>query len=41
MKDKEFYKERLIEMIGKIKSTDILIYLYKITDDIIKEDEQN
>lgn len=39
MKEKEFYREQIIEMVEKIKSTDILIYLYKITDDIIKEDE--
>lgn len=40
MKDKDFYREQIIENVDKIKSTDILIYLYKIVDDIIKEDKE-
>lgn len=40
MKDKDFYREQIIEMVKKTKSTDILIYLYKIVDDIIKEDKK-
>lgn len=37
MREKDYYKEKIIEMVGKIKSTGILIYLYKIVDDITKE----
>lgn len=39
MNEKDFYREQIIEMVKKIKSTDILIYLYKIVDDITKEDK--
>lgn len=39
MEEKEFYREQIVEMVQKIKSTDILLYLYKITEDIISEDK--
>ena len=32
------YKKEIIEMIREIKRTDILIYIYKLTKDVILED---
>lgn len=34
---KEFYRERIIEMVKKIDRTDILNYIYIVVSDIIKE----
>lgn len=39
MREKEWYKEQIIEMVQNINSCDILIYIYKLVFDIIKEDE--
>lgn len=38
MKEKDFYKEQIIEMVQKIHKCDILIYIYKLVVDIIGED---
>lgn len=34
---KEFYRERIIEMVKKIDRTDILNYIYIVVSDIVKE----
>ena len=34
---KEFYRERIIEMVNKINRTDILNYIYIVVSDIMKE----
>ena len=34
----EFYRKEIIEMIREINRTDILIYIYKLTKDVILED---
>lgn len=39
MGEKECYRKKIIEMVEKIKKTDILIYIYKLVEDIIKEDD--
>lgn len=38
MREKEFYRKQIIEMVQKIKRYDILIYIYKLVVDIVKED---
>ena len=34
---KEFYRERIIEMVNQINRTDILNYIYVVVSDIMKE----
>lgn len=38
MREKEAYREKIIEMVQKIHRCDILIYIYKLVVDIVKED---
>lgn len=38
MTNKEFYKEKIVKMINEITRSDILIYIYKIVADVVKED---
>lgn len=38
MNEKEVYREQIIKMVKKIHRNDILIYINKITEDIILED---
>lgn len=38
MVEKEFYRTKIIEMVQKINRCDILIYIYKLVVDIVKED---
>lgn len=37
----DFYKEKIIEMVKETKRCDILIYIYKLVSDIVKEDDNN
>lgn len=37
MKEKEYYREQIVERIRKIEDTDVLNYIYIIVDDIEKE----
>lgn len=37
MKEKEYYREQIVEMIHKIEDADVLNYIYIIVDDIEKE----
>lgn len=37
MKEKEYYREQIVEMIQKIEDADVLNYIYIIVDDIEKE----
>ena len=37
LKEKDFYKEKIIEMVKEINRTDILNYIYIIISDIVKE----
>lgn len=37
---KEFYRERIIEMVNQINRTDILKYIYVVVLDIVKEKNQ-
>lgn len=39
--EKEDYRKMTIEMVKNVKSFDILVYIYKLTLDIIKEDKEN
>lgn len=39
--DIEFYREQTIKMLQDVKRPDILIYIYKLTKDIIHEDSNN
>lgn len=39
MKEKEYYREQIIEMLQEINRCDILIYIYKLVVDIIREDD--
>lgn len=39
-REKEWFRAKIEDMIKNINNTDILIYIYKITCDIIKEDDQ-
>lgn len=45
LKEKDFYKEKIVEMVKEIDRTDILNYIYIIISDIVKENggknEQN
>lgn len=36
--EKEEYREKIIEMVKNVNRKDILIYIFKIVEDIIKED---
>lgn len=38
MKEKEFYRKQIIEMVQKINRCDILIYVYKAICGVINED---
>lgn len=38
---KEEYRKQIIEMIENVKRKDILLYIFNITKDIIKEDKEN
>lgn len=38
MREKEAYREKIINMVQKIHRCDILIYIYKAVCGIIKED---
>lgn len=37
LKEKEFYKEKIVEMVKEINRTDILNYIYIVISDIIKD----
>lgn len=39
MRNQEWYREQIVEMVQNINRCDILIYIYKLVIDIIKEDE--
>ena len=39
-KQKEDYRQKIIEMVKKIEKCDILIYIYKLVFDIVKEDDK-
>ena len=39
--EKEVYKKQIVEMIENVKRKDILLYIFNITKDIIKEDKGN
>lgn len=39
--EKEDYRKMIIEMVKNVKSCDILVYIYKLTLDIIKEDKED
>lgn len=39
MTEKEYYREQIIEIVQKTENCDILIYIYKLVCDIIKEDD--
>ena len=41
MNEKEVYKKQIVEMIENVKRKDILLYIFNITKDIIKEDKGN
>lgn len=41
MYEKEDYRKMIIEAVKNIKSFDILIYIYKLTIDISKEDKED
>lgn len=36
--EKEEYRKKIIEMVKNVNRKDILIYIFKIVEDIIKED---
>ncbi len=38
MEEKEEYRKKIIEMVKNVNRKDILIYIFKITEDIVKED---
>lgn len=37
MREKDFLKMKIIEMVQEINRCDILVYIYKLVTDIIKE----
>lgn len=39
MREKEYYREQIIKMVKNVQRCDILIYIFKIVDDVIKEDK--
>lgn len=39
MDEKEEYREKIIEMVKNVNRKDILIYIFKITEDIVQEDK--
>lgn len=40
MKEKEYYREQIIEMVQKTENCDILIYIYKLVCDVIGGDNE-
>lgn len=40
MSPKEFYRDRIIEMVNQINRTDILNYIYIVVSDIVKEENK-
>ena len=38
VEEKEEYRKKIIEMVKNVNRKDILIYIFKIVEDIIKED---
>lgn len=36
--EKEEYRNKIVEMVKSVNRKDILIYIFKITEDIIRED---
>lgn len=43
MKEKDFFKKRIVEMVGKIESTAVLIKIYTVVKthyEILREKEQ-
>lgn len=38
MEEKEEYRKKIIEMVKNVNRKDILIYIFNIVEDIIKED---
>lgn len=41
LRPKEYYRERIIEMVKDIKNSEILQYIYIIVSDIEREDKKN
>ena len=39
--EKEECRKQIIEMIENVKRKDILLYIFNITKDIVKEDKEN
>lgn len=40
LKEKEYYREKLLDMLNSIEKTDILNYLYVIVCDIMEEERE-
>lgn len=40
LREKDYYKQKIIEMVERINNQDILGYIYIIVKDIIKEDKE-
>lgn len=40
LKGKEYYREKLLDMLNSIEKTDILNYLYVIVCDIMEEESE-
>lgn len=40
MKNKNYYKEKIINMVKKIENPAVLNYIYIIVSDIVKEDKR-
>ena len=38
MDEKEEYRNKIVEMVKSVNRKEILIYIFKITEDIIRED---
>lgn len=41
MREKEFYRGKIIEMVNGIENPAILNYIYIIISDVVKEDEKD
>ncbi len=41
LREKDYYREKIIELVKKIKNQNILKYIYIIVSDIVKEDNKN
>lgn len=41
LREKEYYKGKIIEMVREIKNVAILNYIYTIVSDVEKEDKEN